>query len=187
VNILDTDNKTVLGIVNGGTAQYRGLEAEGSYAFGNGLAAYASGAVSEARFINGVNTGLILANAPRSTAAGGLIFDNGKFFGSALYKITGDQYGSKGQAATTAAANGELNHVDAYNSTDMVAGFRTDALKQYGFGNQLEIKAGVSNVFNNQAITDIGGAPSALTAPADSLTYTCQAARTFYASTKVDF
>ena len=180
--------------VNAGTARYQGIEAEGTYALGNviggfaqGFGVYASGALSNAKFVGGPNTGLAVPNAPRYTVAGGLLYDNGMFFGSLLHKITGDQYGSGGQVASTATVNGQLNHVAAYNTTDFVMGVRSDFLKQMGVGEKAEFKVGVSNIFDHHDFVDIGGTPSKLTAAADSLTYTSLAGRVYYAGMKVDF
>lgn len=177
-------------LTNAGTARYQGVEAEGTYAFGNGLAAYSSGAISNATFIDGPNTGLAVPNAPRYTLAGGFIYDRGAVFGSLLHKITGDQYGSAGQVAASASVNPELNHVGTYNSTDIVAGVRGDALKVLGVGNNAELKFGVSNIFDNRNIVDIGGAPKGLVASdaADAaLSYTSQAGRVYYGAFKVQF
>jgi len=204
VNHFDTDGKTVLSVTNGGTARYQGIEGEGTYAFGNGLAVTASGALASAQFISGPNEGLLLANAPRYTAAGGLVYDKGSYFGSVLYKVTGDQYGSGGQVTTvnpldpnhTQSVNPDLNHVGAYNTTDIVAGVRGDAMKSLGFSNQAEFKVGVSNVFNNQAISDIGGTPTTLTPGGNDyrgtgnpsgLTYSTQAGRVIYGQLKIGF
>ena len=122
------------------------------------------------------------------------MFDNKQFFGSVLHMITGDQYGATGQLSNglTTDSKGnpidpELNHVGTWGQTDLVAGFRTEALKPYGIGNTVEFKLGVNNVFNNQALTDIGGTPSALTPDKNKLTYTSQAPRNIYGAVKVDF
>jgi len=182
---------TVAGLThfeNAGTAQYKGIEAEGTYAFGNGLAVTASGSLADAHFIAGPNEGLTVQNAPRYIASGGLVYDNGSFFGSVLHKITGDQYGTKGEVYASGTVNPEINHLAAYNATDLVAGFRTDALKTIGINGKTEFKFGVNNVFDNRSLTDIGGTPAALTqGSTDGLTYTSQAGRNIYTGVKVNF
>ena len=172
---------------NAGTARYRGAELEGTYAFGNGLAAYASGALIEAKFIKGPNTGLIVGGAPRYTLAGGLIYDDGMFFGSLLNKVTGDSYGAGGQIVSTAAANGTLNKIAAFSTTDFVAGIRSSYFKQMGLGEKAEFKIGVSNIFDHRSLTDVGGTPGGLTPVTAGLTYAFQPGRTIYAQLKVDF
>lgn len=182
-NLLDpADNKTVIGLINAGTAQYKGVEAEGTYALGNGLAVTASGSMGTAIFVDGPKTGLAINNAPRYTLAGGMVFDNGQLFGSALHKITGDQYGAQGQVQDI-----EVNHVGTWSQTDLVAGIRTDALKKLGLGDKVEFKLGVNNVFDNRAITDLGGSPKTNLDSTAGLTYTSQAGRNIYGSVKVDF
>ncbi len=182
-------------LVSNGTARYQGIEVEGTYAFGRAIGGFAdgfavtgSGSISSAKYIAGPNNGLILPNAPTYTVAGGLVYDNGMYFGSLLNKFVGDQYGSGGQTFSSATVNNQLNHVGAYNTTDLVMGIRSDFLKQMmGFGDKAEFKIGVGNVFNNRNIVDIGGTPKALTPAADVLTYTTLAGRTYYAGLKVSF
>lgn len=176
--------------LNAGTAQYQGFEAEGTYVIVNGFSLYASGALSSAKFISGANTGLIVGDAPRYTAAGGVIYDDKTFFGSLLFKVNGDMYGSSGQYAGT-----YLNKIAAYNETDFVAGYRTDALAKLGFGKQAEFRLGVNDMFDNRAITEIAGNPTktgpvVLGGPSvagGTLTYSFQAGRYVYGQVKVDF
>jgi iron complex outermembrane receptor protein len=174
--------------VNGGTARYQGLEAEGTYKVVNNFAVYASGALIGAKFIDGANTGLRVGDAPTYTLAGGLIYDDKTFFGSLIHRINGDYYGSSGQTASTIAINGDLNKVSSWSSTDVVLGLNTEALKRMGFGEKAQVKIGVNNLFNNTNITEISGAPTALTAASSTkLSYQFQAPRTYYISAKVDF
>ena len=183
--------------VNAGTARYQGIEAEGTFAFGqllgpgfgNGLGAYASAALSDAKFIAGPSNGFAVPNAPKYTLAGGLVYDDGTYFGSLLHKVTGDQYGSGGQVAASATVNPLLNKIAAYDSTDFVMGIRSDVLQKMGFGKKAEFKLGVSNIFDHRALTDVSGKPATLTAanPANALNYSFQAGRFIYAGLKVDF
>jgi iron complex outermembrane receptor protein len=173
---------------NGGTARYQGAELEGTYAIGNGLAAYASGALIGAKFTDGANKGLRVGGAPSYTLAGGLVYDDQRFFGSLLHKIVGDQYGSSGQKFSTATTDGTLNKIGSYNTTDFVAGIRTDVLKRMGFGERAEFKVGVNNIFDHRNITSISGDPTGLTSINNTtLAYGFLPARTFYAAAKIDF
>ena len=174
---------------NGGTARYRGIEAEGSYSLINGLSAYGAVSLSQAKFIAGANNGLAVGNAPNYTLAGGLIFDNGTYFGSLMHKITGAQYGSSGQVLASATVNPGLNKVSAYNSTDFAAGVRGDVLEKLGFGKKATFKIGVNNIFDHRALGDIGGAPKTLTAAdaKNALTYSFQSGRTFFGGLQIDF
>ena len=173
---------------NGGTARYQGLEAEGTYSLINGFAAYGSGALISAKYIDGQFTGLRVGSAPTFTLAGGLIYDDKTYFASLIHKVVGDSYGSNGQKATTGTTNGDLNKIPSYNSTDFAAGIRSDVLKRMGFGERAEFKVGVSNIFDNRPITDISGDPTGLTSINNTkLSYTFMSGRTFYAGVKVDF
>jgi iron complex outermembrane receptor protein len=145
---------------NGGTAQYRGVEAEGSYSIINGLSVYASSAIMSAKYIAGQFTGMRVGDAPNYTAAGGFIYDDGMFFGSLLQKFTGDAYGSSGQKAATAGTNPSLNHIKPYNTTDLVIGIRSSALHDMGLGQNAQIKLGIYNIFNHQSTTEIAGDPT---------------------------
>ncbi len=184
--------------VNGGTVRYRGLEAEGTLAIINGFAAYASGALIEAKFTKGLygltadpnapttSAGLRVGNAPTFTAAGGFIYDDAMFFGSLLYKVTGSSYGSAGQIGPN-VLGASLNKVGAYNTTDFVAGLRTNVLRQIGFGDSAEIKFGVQNIFNNRSLTDVSGDPTGLVLNNTKLQYTFQSGRMIYVAAKIGF
>ncbi len=176
---------------NGGTARYQGIEAEGTYALFNGLAAYASGALMSAKYTTGAYSGLRVGNAPSHTFATGLIYDDQTYFASLLQKFTGDYYGSGGQKASTIPVPG-LNKVSGYNTTDFVAGVRSNVLKKIGLGERAEFKLGVSNIFNHRNITDIGGDPTTVTAAtaystSTKMSYSFMPGRTIYGSVKIDF
>ena len=166
---------------DGGSATFKGIEAEGTYTVVKNLALYAAGSLSSAKY----NTGLGLNNAPSYTAAIGTIYDDGTYFGSVMTKFVGDQWGSAGQALVGGVTS-QLNKIGAYNSTDIAAGYRTDLVKRYSVFKTAELKAGVNNVFNNRSITDIGGTPNSLTSNSN-LTYAFQPSRLWYVQVKADF
>ena len=179
---------------NAGTAQYQGLELEGTYKVINNFAAYASGALISAKYVEGANKGLRVGDAPSYTLAGGLIYDDQTYFASAIHRVYGSYYGSTGQVvadASTPTADVLLNKVSSWNSTDIVAGVRTDVLKKMGFGEKAQLKIGVNNLFNHRDITEIAGSPAKITdaawATQTTLTYLFQAGRTYYVSAKIDF
>ena len=179
---------------NSGTAQYQGLELEGTYKVINNFAAYASTALISAKYVEGPNKGLRVGDAPSYTLAGGLIYDDQTYFASAIHRIYGSYYGSSGQVvadASTPTADVMLNKVSSWNSTDVVAGMRTDVLKKMGFGEKAQLKIGVNNLFNHRDITEISGSPAKITdaawATQTTLGYTFQAGRTYYVSAKIDF
>ncbi len=96
--------------------------------------------------------------------------------------------------------NPQVNHVPAYDSTDLVVGTRGNFLEQWGVHNKIEVKFGITNIFDNRGLTDIGGgtATGYLT-PSISMTngiaatsgapftYTSQAGRYTYGGLKIWF
>jgi iron complex outermembrane receptor protein len=192
---------------NGGTARYRGFEAEGTYKIIQGLAFYASGAIIDARFLEGVYSGLRVGGAPSFTAAAGFIYDDGRFFGSLLHKVTGDSYGSGGTQTywwgtpgNFALTNPEVNHIPAYDTTDLVLGVRGNFFEQWGVHNKVEVRFGITNIFDNHGLTDIAsGAATGYLNPSVSttngiaatagapFTYTSQAGRYTYGGVKISF
>lgn len=178
---------------NGGTAQYRGVEFEGTWAFGhyvgmNGWALTGSAGVSNAKYTQGQYTGLAVGNAPQYTLAGGLIYDDGTYFGSLLQKVTGNQYGSNGQKTWSTTTNAALNYIPDYTSTDFVAGYRYKLPDNFVFGKMVEVKLGVQNIFDHRNVTDIAGNPTGITSINNTtLTYTFQSGRYVYGAVKYEF
>ena len=170
-------------LISNQNVRRQGIEGQATYAYGNGLALFGSAALIEAEITNGPSNGLRYQNAPRYTAAGGPVYDDGRYFGSLLYKITGDQYGSGGQAF-----GNELNHVGSYNSTDAVAGMRFNP-KEVGlnYGDKIEFKVGVANILDHHAVTDIGGTAKTNDPTTAGLSYTSQAGRIIFMGGKVTF
>ncbi len=181
--------------VNGGTAQYRGLEAEGAYAFGrqiglNGLAFSGAAGLSNAKYTEGQFTELAVGDAPRYTLASGLIFDDSRWFGSLLQKVTGDSYGQNGQKNGSSTTNPTLNKIPAYTTTDFVAGYRFKLPENVFFAKTVELKLGVTNIFDHRNVTEISGDPTGtLTASAanSALAYTFQSGRMIYGGVKAEF
>jgi len=205
-----TDTTGATNYTNAGTARYRGFEAEATYKIIQGLAFYASGAIIDARYLEGVYSGLRIGGAPSFTAAAGFIYDDGRFFGSILHKTTGDSYGSNGLGAANQAywygspgnfllTNPQVNHVPTYSTTDLVLGVRGNWFEQWGVHNKVEVKFGITNLFDNRGVTDIGGTPNGYLSPSIGtaggiaptagapFTYTSQAGRYVYGGVKVSF
>ncbi len=177
---------------NAGTARYQGVELEGTYALINGFAAYASGALIKAKYVEGKYANLRVGGAPTYTLAGGFVYDDQTYFGSLIHKVVGSSFGSSGERVGSSTTDSSLNKIGSYNSTDFVAGMRTDVLKKMGFGEKAEFKLGVSNIFNNRSITDIGGDPTGnrnagTGVVTNGQTYAFQSGRVIYGAVKVDF
>lgn len=173
---------------NAGTAQYRGVEAEGSYSIRHGLSVYLSGALMSAKYISGQFTGLRVGDAPDFTGVGGVIYDDGMFFGSLLQKFTSGFYGSNGQKVASSTTNPNLNFVKSFNTTDLVIGIRSTALHDLGIGKNAQIKLGIYNIFDHQNITEISGNPTGLTSINNTtLTYSFLPGRTVFGSVSFNF
>jgi iron complex outermembrane receptor protein len=201
--------------VNGGTAQYRGLETQGTWAFGRkigleGLAATGALGLLDAHYTQGQFTGLQVGDAPHFTLAGGLVYDDSTFFGSLLQKVTGAQFGQNGEKGWDPLINGvatpnnnNLNRIPAYTTTDIVLGYRYKLAEgfAYGYGKSIEFKVGMQNVFDHRSVTEISGDPStgssitankAVTGQSlqqgdTGLTYSFQSGRYIYGAVKYSF
>ena len=180
---------------NGG-AQYKGVEAELTYALFNGLALYGNGTYGSGRFTSGEDAngnphaGNAIGGTPRYTAAAGVIYDDGHAFGSVLCKIVGDSWGTQGSDQVANPMTGTAfttNHVPAYESTDVVAGYRLPVTYLQGAPGSLEFRVGVNNLLDSRVVTDIQGVPLANYAASAGLQYEFQPARTIYAGLKARF
>lgn len=173
---------------NAGTAQYRGMEAQGTYAIMNGWSLYGSAAIINANYIQGSLSGMRVGDAPSYTGALGVIYDDGMFFGSLMQKFIGEGYGSDGQKANSATTNASLNYIQAYNTTDLVVGIRGQALRDLGLNNNFKARFGIYNIFDHQNITSIGGKVTGLTNVNNStLSYSFLPGRTVFFNMGVTF
>jgi iron complex outermembrane receptor protein len=166
-NYLASTNVNVAGIgqqstyVNGGGAIYEGVEFEGQYALGLGFSLYGNYSISSAKY---KNTDVTLAEAPKSLAAFGLLYDdhNGPYF-SVIGKFVGDHYGLDNSPGPTGApVFADQYLVGSYVTADLAAGwvFRNLA----GPLHELTPSIKVSNLFNSHAISDFAGNQSATSA-----------------------
>lgn len=129
---------------NDGTVDYKGIEAEGTYAFTDGmldgLAAFANGSLNSAR---GQTKGMAnyhsqIGQAPKWTAAFGLIYTNDGLNVSLVDKFTGQQWADDGEPSAY--------KIGSYSVANFVLG--------YDFGN-FKLQGGVFNLFDNRSVTDI--------------------------------
>ena len=109
---MQKDNaKPHLAWVNTGKGRYYGLEAQGAYNVGYGFTVFANGSRNIARELD---AGTDYTNAPKSTAAFGVIYDNHKWQASVSDKIVGAQLASDGATRIS-----PYSSVDASLSYDM--------------------------------------------------------------------
>ncbi len=124
--------------INTGTATYRGVEGEGTYAFDgdlDGLAVFLNASI-----ISGKSNGLWLKNVPMWTGAGGLTYKAGDFKLSLIDKVVGQQYSDN--ADTRFYKLGAYNNMDFKGSIALPAG--------------MEISMGIYNVLNTQSVAAVG-------------------------------
>jgi iron complex outermembrane receptor protein len=124
---------------NLGTGDYKGIEGQGAYSFGNGLTLFANGSINRAIDTNPGNGAPPndFTNAPRGTAAAGVIYHMGSWAASALDKWVGQQLGSDG-----------ATWLPSYNTFD--------ASLAYDFGH-IRLKLAGFNLANHRSLTDFDG------------------------------
>jgi iron complex outermembrane receptor protein len=100
--------------LNTGKGRYYGWEAQGAYHLGHGFTAFANGSINIARDIT---DNVDYSNAPKRTAAFGLIYDDHKLQASVSDKIIGPQLASDGAtwlssySTVDASVSYDLGHV----------------------------------------------------------------------------
>jgi len=124
--------------LNTGTATYKGVEGEGTYAFQgdlDGLAMFLN-----ASAISGKSGGLWLKQVPMWTSAGGLTYKSGSYKLSLIEKVVGQQYSDN--------ADTRFYKLAAYDNMDFKGSISlTDSL---------EISAGIYNVLNERNLLAVG-------------------------------
>lgn len=146
-----------LGVIftNIGGAIYKGIEAQATYAFGNGIAVFANGSRNYAKstvYTDPVTKLVVprtnIPKAPLSTAAAGLFYRHGPINASVTDKWTGPQYE-------------DLNNyqrIDPYNTLNLAA--------SYTF-RQFRVGIDVTDLLDSQKIINLsGGAPATAAGPA---------------------
>lgn len=120
---------------NIGSGEYSGVEVEGAYTFGYGFTVFANGSVNDAKLTK-PSPGPI-PNAPRGTAAFGLLYDKGPWAASVSDKFVGPQVGSDGAT--------------------QLRGYHTiDASLSYDFG-RFKLKVAAFNLADSRAQIDFDG------------------------------
>ena len=150
---------------NEGSALYRGIEAEGTYKIGGGLAFTGNGSFNDARFTNGVH----IAQSPQTTAAGGFIYnrasvitDHDAVYGSLLVKEVGKQYGLNGE--TSAGRPTASYKIGQYQTLDAAIGYTFPFTTPYvGGEHKIRVALNLYNLVNDHSL--IGYAGSSASSP----------------------
>ena len=156
---------------NQGGTVYKGFEAEGTYLIDGGWAVYANYSLNSAKFKNGNTSGVgTIAKAPKMTAALGLLFNQGPWNASLIYKEVGEQYAVNNEPAAY--------KIDAYGNTDLNVSYTLgDITKTYL--KKVKVQLSAYNITNSQKVTAIStGATTALDQ------YQWQAPRSYMISVK---
>jgi len=159
-------NQTIAAFCNLGKARYNGFEAEAAYALPHGYSLFANyssnvskteaSAGNAAEGIAAAPAGAV-ANAPRYTAAGGVIYNQGPWAGAITYKQVG-AFSSNGPGTPYLPGYGTLNGSAAYD-----------------FGH-FKLKLQVANMLDKRDVTSFNG--SKLYTVSDPGFYTFQSGRT---------
>ena len=133
-------NQTVY--FNAGGVIYKGVEAEATYMLGAGFALTANGSLNSA-YIK--SNGLQISNAPSSTAAVGVLYDDQRVFGSLLTKVVGHMYDGAGQLA----GNSQATYLSAYSFTELALGMH--------FAQRVKLQFLCDDLFDQHGRTDGNG------------------------------
>ena len=156
-----TSNPSETCAVNTGTAQYKGVEGEGTYLIFDGLSAFASASLNYTRTAGaGAAFAGVLKNAPLWTEATGLIYKDENYKLSVINKVVGQQYIGK---QTLNAAQSAFYKLPAYSNMDVKGAIELGPL---------ELGVGITNILNQRnllgmtvndktnigaSVTDFGG------------------------------
>jgi iron complex outermembrane receptor protein len=135
-NVLISDKKGgCFCFLNTGKGRYYGVEGQGAFNLGSGVTIFANGSRNIARALD---QGMDYTNAPKSTAAFGLIYDYRKWQASISDKIIGPQL-----------ASDQATRLSPYASVD--------ASVSYDLGH-IKLKLAVFNLGNGRSVLDYDGA-----------------------------
>lgn len=127
---------------NLGGVIYKGVELEATYYIGDGFSVFANGSINDAKDKTDHQW---IANAPKNTAAFGVIFNHNSLYGSLITKYVGSRYGDSGQTEP----------LGGYATTDLALSYD---LKNVTRGiPEFKIKVQVGNLFDRHGINGLAG------------------------------
>ena len=150
---IDFDNQIGSDVVAGqtvffnqGGTVYKGVELEGTWLVGGGMSLYANYSNNSAKFKSGNPVGVgTISKAPKMTSAFGVLYNEGAWNASLIYKLVGEQY----------AVNGEVDayKIGAYANTDLNISYTFEhpgmMLKK------LKVQLSAYNLADSQKVTSI--------------------------------
>lgn len=134
--------------INQGAVQYKGVEAQITYALPHGLAVFANGSRNYAKTDNAGTVAQQVALAPEWTAAGGLLYKSGPLNLSLIDKWVGHQWfvAPSGTASPTDAYNMPMYQSKGYNTAILAASYKIGPSR---------LGVQVDNLFSSQRVTNI--------------------------------
>jgi iron complex outermembrane receptor protein len=180
VYYIDFDNQIGSSVVAGqtvftnqGGTVYKGVEMAGAYALGSGLSLYANFSDNSAKFKADNTAGVgTIAKAPKTTSALGLLYNQGAWDASLMYKRVGEQYAVNNEPAAY--------KIDAYGNADLNVAYTFSALDP--LLKKLKLQFSVYNLSDSQKVTSIS---TGSTVALDQ--YQWQAPRSYMVSLKASF
>ena len=155
---------------NGGGVTYKGIEGQVAYAVGNGFSLYTNASFNSAK---SKETSLRIANAPETTAALALLYNDSGLSSSLVYKYVGNQF----------ADAAELLTINPYSTLDYSIGY---TFKSPGLGvKSMKVNLGVYNILDHKDV--INASMTSKTGPSAADLFTWQPERSFMATVKLDF
>jgi iron complex outermembrane receptor protein len=141
---------------NQGGVIYKGVEAEATAYIGMGFSAYANGSLNSAKDKGSdpQNPGAWIADAPKSTAALGVIFNHAEWYASLLDKYVGSRFGDVGQAIP----------LGAYSTLDGALGYTVGENGPAGL-RKATIKLALNNLVDSHKIYALAGYTADLGTP----------------------
>lgn len=139
------DRTTDTAWFNEGGVIYKGIEGQATYVLGHGIALFANGSLNSAREKGSHN---LVSNAPKSTAAAGLLYKAGPIKLSLIDKWVGPQYATSESFVPATGLNviSRQVRIAAYNDAIIAASYEW---RNFRFG--LE----VTDLFNSEKIENL--------------------------------
>ncbi len=135
---------------NAGGAVYKGFESEGTYYAGLGFSLYGNLTFNSAKQ---KDTNDWLPNAPKMTAAAGVLYEHGPLYGSLLTKFVGHQFGDTGDAQP----------IGGFSVTNFSAVYTIKNLASWMHDTRIGFE--VDNIFNRTSIDALAGFTAADSTP----------------------
>jgi iron complex outermembrane receptor protein len=165
---------------NLGGAVYKGIEAQATVEVSSDVFVFANGSLNSAKAAGGTTSiagttvtitgGKQIANAPKSTAALGLIWKPGDWSLSATEKYVGEQWGAEGEPSAFRVA--------PYSQVDLTVVYNLDRWR---------LEAAVYNLFDSKRLTKISQGGKVFNTLSVTDQYYYQPERSFQVSARVNF